>query len=352
MGLTALHVRGKRKPSSSKFSNLPKALQPLEQQHTRKKAKRSMSDVMAAHSGKERSNLDTLPSEILEKILLYSQNLSLPHASPVIGAKLSERATLIRLLIWAFHETWDQWFGVPTSTTLLHGPPVMGKPQTKCHGDHVLQTAVLKQPWAKIDYLLQAQQTWADNNAYGRWFQHSIPWNDEPDELGHSHHGGPSHYNAHKCFDVDYSQATNWSPFRVESMAWGTQDIHPKTRIPEDLITGPWDEEQTKRLFWLARGGMLIASQDFDMPPWEMKIELLRNAVLNCTQPNMIVINCLIGAWVFQDLPGEVVRKELNDIDRRIKWGDDTDLMRTILQRTRNVMSTFQDYRQMRRSSV
>ena len=143
MSLTAVHVRGKRKSTSAKSSKPPKAIQIIhdEQQHTRKKFKRSMSDVMATRSGKERSNLDTLPSEILEKILLYSQNLSLPHASPIIGAKLSERATLIRLIIWAFHETWDQWFGVPTSTTLLHGPPVMGKPQTKCYGDHVLQVS-------------------------------------------------------------------------------------------------------------------------------------------------------------------------------------------------------------------
>lgn len=100
-----------------------------------------MSTVMASHAFKERSNLDTLPSEILEKILLYSTNLSLPHASPVIGAKLSERATLIRLLMWAFHETWDQWFGIPTSKTLLHGAPVMGRHQTVCQGDHALQVS-------------------------------------------------------------------------------------------------------------------------------------------------------------------------------------------------------------------
>lgn len=98
---------------------------------------------------------------------------------------------------------------------------------------------------------------------------------------------------------------------------------------------------------------MLIIHNAFAIPSWETKLEMLQNAVLNATQPNIIVINCLLGAWCFQDLPVEFVKKELGDLDRRIQWGDDTDLMRHILRRTRAALEMYGiDYRNVRRGSI
>jgi hypothetical protein len=197
---------------------------------------------------------------------------------------------------------------------------------------------MLKQPWVTIDMILQAQQSWAKRYAHGRCYQHSVPWVDKPDELGHSQYGDPSHFNAQECFDIDFEQAMKWGPFEFESTPWGGQDIHPLTRIPERLITGPWSEEQRRRLFWLARGGLVVGHDEFYMPPWEMKLEFLHNAVLDVTQPDLIAINCLMGRWVFQGLPGDVVRLELSNIDKRLRWGDDTDIMRRILRWTKDVL--------------
>lgn len=166
LNLTPINVRGKRKAPIPPTSNIPTALQ-LQQEvqeeeerkqaphppdgdsrpHTQSKSqsktqsKRPILEVMAAHAMQDKPALDSLPSEILEKILLYSSNLSLPHASPVIGAKLSEKATLIRFFIWAFHETWDQWFGIPTSKALNHGPPVFRKQSKRVEGDYALQVS-------------------------------------------------------------------------------------------------------------------------------------------------------------------------------------------------------------------
>jgi hypothetical protein len=215
----------------------------------------------------------------------------------------------------------------------------------------MIQTAVLAQPWANIDLILTAQQTWADNHAAGRWYQHSIPWSDEESEVPHSHRGGPSHFNSRECFEVDFEQASKWSPFKVESLAWGFQDVHPSARIPTSLITGPWDDEKLRRLFWLTRGGMM-PGHGLNGPTWEDKHQFLRNAVLDVTQPNILAINCLMGAWIFQGLPAEIVRDELNNVDRRLMWGDDSDEVRQILQRTRGAMNMFLDYRAARRSSV
>lgn len=135
MCLTPVRVRGKRKtPSTSKPPGTLRQHEEQEQQHPSKKPKRSLSTVMATRTSRARANLDTLPSEILETILLYSANLSLPNCTPLIGLKLSERATLLRFFIWAFHETWLQVF--------VHGPPVndgRGGPQGHRHGDYALQ---------------------------------------------------------------------------------------------------------------------------------------------------------------------------------------------------------------------
>lgn len=213
---------------------------------------------------------------------------------------------------------------------------------------------MLSQPWATIDIILTAQQTWADNNAADRAFQHAVPWSDEESEIAHSHKGGLSHFNARECFEIDYQQALKWTPFLVDSMPWGYQDVHPQARIPKDIITGPWDDEKLRRLFWMTRGGMMPTQglEDKDAPPWEDKLEFLRNVVLNVTQPKMLAINCLMGIWIFQGLPTEVVRDEINNVDRRLTWGDDSDDMRQILQQTRTALNMFLDYKAARRSSV
>lgn len=83
--------------------------------------RRSIKDVKHTRALEPRVTLDRLPAEILESILLHSRSVALPRSSPVIGAKLSSRATLLRFFIWGFHDTWDQWFGVPFSSTFI-GP--------------------------------------------------------------------------------------------------------------------------------------------------------------------------------------------------------------------------------------
>ncbi|KAI9904043.1 hypothetical protein N3K66_000572 [Trichothecium roseum] len=301
---------------------------------------------MEAHATNPRLTLDTLPAEILENILLYSTNLSLPKAHPLIGLKLSQKATLIRLFIWAFHETWDGWFGFPTAKTLL-GPHinVHGKEQTTVDGDHDLQTALLRQPWATTDFILQAQQTWAESYGRGRWYQHSLPWNEEPIDLKHSHHGGHCHFDSRKCFEVDYQQALKWAPFQSSSYPWGYQDVHPKAQAPTDLLTGPWNDEQLRRLFWLTRGGLMgFNARGDNAPSWEIKLQFLRNAILDVSEVNVLAVNCLMCNNVYQDIPRDILMKEKENISTRLQWGDDTDNGRQILEQVRDSMDMVLQY--------
>ncbi|KAJ3472990.1 hypothetical protein NLG97_g10587 [Lecanicillium saksenae] len=175
MKLTPVRVRGKRKSSNitaSRSTTASPSPRPS-------KMLRSIQDVKHTRQLRPRTNLDTLPAEILESVLLYSGSVALPRASPIIGAKLSSRATLLRFFIWGFHDTWDQWFGIPFDET-TEGPKVKDEvkgprsPQEAkyypCDGDPELQTALLELPWVDIDFILRAQQTWADTYARQRWY--------------------------------------------------------------------------------------------------------------------------------------------------------------------------------------
>ncbi|PNY29058.1 uncharacterized protein TCAP_01020 [Tolypocladium capitatum] len=332
MTLHPVRVRGKRKASATKTPTT--SLQP-------RKTKRSLASVVAGRSARQRATLESLPAEILEGILLHSASLSLPRASPVIGVKLSGRATLLRLFIWAFHDTWQQWFGIPAGQPVYHVPQVADMQQVPCQGDHVLQSEMLEMPWAKIDFILQAQQAWTDRYARGRWYRHSIPWQDDPGHLGHHHNGGFSHFDARECFEADYRRALKWPPFYVESVKWRAQDVHPLARMPTDLMTGPWDGEKLRRLFWLSRGGIVVDGDGQTPPSWEVKLQCLDNAVLSTPEPNVLVVNCLMQSWIFTDLPQDEVRKRLAGLDRRrVYWGDEPESSE-ILRRTRNALDPF-----------
>lgn len=143
--VTPIRIRGKRKARSSTHTNIPKALQKQQEEHPRlgKRAKKSLTAVMAVRSLQNRPKLESLPAEILEKILLYSENLSLPHASLVIGVRLSERATLIRFFISAFRDTWDQGFGIPVNKDLLTRSILSKRKKGVCQGDSALQVCIL-----------------------------------------------------------------------------------------------------------------------------------------------------------------------------------------------------------------
>lgn len=203
------------------------------------------------------------------------------------------------------------------------------------------QSAMLKLPWADVNFILQAQQTWADRYGHGRWYQHSVPFEDGHNKLNHGHEGGFSHFIARSCFEADYERALQWPAFKTEAMSWGTQDVHPMTRIPTDLITGPWNGEKKRRLFWLSRGGIQLGGEGQSPIPWEVKVKCLENAVISSEEPDPLIINCLIGNWIFTDLPEDVVRKQLIGLDRRIEWGGDGPESKEILRRIRNALDMF-----------
>ncbi|KAG5974351.1 hypothetical protein E4U55_008222 [Claviceps digitariae] len=332
MSLTPVRVRGKRKASSSIIPNLA-----MDNPWHHKKMKRSLASIRASRSSRHRASLQSLPVELLESIFLYSANLALPRSSPLLGAKLSGKATLLRLFIIAFHDTWDQFFGIPDHEL---SPDRRGAKW--CEGDVSFQSDMLEMPWVDIDFILQAQQAWADRYARNRRYQHGLPFADGEGELNrhdHYHEDSSSYFNSRACFEADYEKAVKWPAFFMEHdflvrSSWGMRDVDSFVRMPMDLITGPWDEEKRRRLFWLIRGGVRLEEHNYEsLIPWEVKLACLDAAVISAEKPDHLIINCLFNCWLFSGLPEDAAHKHLVNLSRRIEWGGDPPEIKDILRR-------------------
>lgn len=97
---------------------------------------------------------------------------------------------------------------------------------------------------------------------------------------------------------------------------WRASDVHPRTRMPARLLTGPWDDEKLRRLFWLTRAGIHMN----DYMPWEVRLQSLDNAVISAPEPSALVVNCIMGSWTFADVPRDAVTRARAKIDKRMKW--------------------------------
>ncbi|KAG5949433.1 hypothetical protein E4U58_001992 [Claviceps cyperi] len=133
--------------------------------------------VPARCPSRSRLSLQNLPLELLESILLYSMNLALPRSSPLLGAKLSGKATLLWVFMTAFYDIWD---------ARLNNYALNSRPERKKYWEYndereakdeaSLQYALLSMPWADIDFILDAQQAWTNKYARGRSFDHDNDW--------------------------------------------------------------------------------------------------------------------------------------------------------------------------------
>ncbi|OAR01666.1 hypothetical protein LLEC1_03978 [Akanthomyces lecanii] len=334
MKLTPVRVRGKRKATAatSTSSSSPRP----------SKMRRSIKDVKHTRQLQPRTNLSRLPAEILESILLYSGSVALPRSSPVVGAKLSSRATLLRFFIWGFHDTWDQWFGIPFRE-VTEGPKPKDEakgsrtPQEAkyfpCDGDPELQSSLLELPWVDIDFILRAQQAWADTYARHRWYE-------PPAGIAT---GGYGVFDAALFFDKEYKQFIR-SPGSIYRTV--ARNVHPGVRLSLPLVTGPWDEERQKRLLWLVRGGINLETRDSAIRslPWEYHLEFLHNAIVQADTPNSVAYRLLRDQCDLMRVPEDTLRRERDALVKRLQWGQHSDAVFELLQEVLEDVSYKLDY--------
>ena len=132
-------------------------------------------------------------------------------------------------------------------------------------------------PWAKLPLILDAYQTWGQRYAKDAQLLHDSWWVENcPESSSHQYLGVEATASdglpkricgvgsVIECFDHDYlsfcEQWTNNPPTAtLDSRTSSGLDIHPLTKIPDSLLTGPWDDEMLDRLFWLIRAGAKLS---------------------------------------------------------------------------------------------
>ncbi|KAG6133777.1 hypothetical protein E4U12_002607 [Claviceps purpurea] len=319
-----------------------------------KETTQTMASVHEKCSSRLRPSLQNLPLELLERIFLYSTNFALPRSNPLLGAKLSAKVTLLRLFMVGFHDTWDQLFGV-TRHQLKKLTLRVGR---RFEGDSSLQSDLLSLPWVDIDFILEAQQMWADKYARGRRYRHYeydasatldqyYVKNDALDRyLQHirEHKEKTWKFDARSCFEADYERACKIPLTLVNSIYGcclrGSPEIHPLVRPPPDIVTGPWNEEKKRRLFWLVRAGLdPTRAFNTNRPDWKLRLAYLDATVIYAKEPDPLLTICLIGRWIYFNFPRHVDHKRFVDVRRRINRGGDTEEVREILRFLDNSMN-------------
>ena len=254
---------------------------------------------------KPASPLEQLPTEILERIFLLSGNLNFPRSSLRIGYLLSGRTFHSELIVTAFAPTWDFWYGHRWYTKKNNRFFVSDEAgQKAARGDpelRKLQSDVLACPWMTLDHILNAQQVW-----YRRRVREAGPvlhdaFRKRP---GPGEGGSNSEDNDDGLFDGDVRvpETLAWDEFmamletHLSSVSgapispeewlhqrntwvhhWGAyQSVERNgTRIPNRLLTGPWDWPRVRLLHWLVQGGARLSPDQ----TWEVCLNKMTSVV-------------------------------------------------------------------------
>jgi len=110
-----------------------------EKQERRKRRRQKL--VMKKLSG---ASIERLPLEILEMILLRSENVNFPKSSQRIGRIMSNSSVYVQLILTAFGPTWDVWFGV--LPTAVHSYGGWQTDNARFGGDPVFQVSACVRP--------------------------------------------------------------------------------------------------------------------------------------------------------------------------------------------------------------
>ncbi|TGO28531.1 hypothetical protein BPAE_0026g00210 [Botrytis paeoniae] len=341
MAGTPIKVPGKNTRDSSKSAVLARKImkrppgRPLKKKSSKVASQTSKSFTSILRESKVRtlkniksrrkmSELEKLPTEILEQIFFGCWNLSLPACSPVIGGKLSSVAVYNKIIIAAFGPVWDKWYGQLLDPGL----------DLDYSGNSSLQSTILKFRWAKLSMLLQGQDLWVQKYALERPFPLALgmiaihhrddiegidPKNASAAELLDNDFA--KYCNAFQRMDVshttDASEIMDFMSSLVEKREQifdlgirNYANVARGTEIPHTLLMGPWDEEAVKFLFWLVMGGARI--DWLASTSGEAAIIGYKNAVREC---RIEVIHLLLYAGVNQKLDEDIFQYTLENAD-------------------------------------
>ncbi|KAG6082013.1 hypothetical protein E4U33_006180 [Claviceps sp. LM78 group G4] len=156
--------------------------------------------------------------------------------------------------------------------------------------------------------------------------------------------------DARACFEADYERALQFLPGVEDNTfnsLWGSPDVHPEVCIPVDLITGPWDEEKKRRLFWLVRAGVHLMEPSHGYSG-KVRLAGLDAAIITPEKPDRLVLKCLITPKIWIGLPPDAAHNRIVMMCRRIAGGGDTvdvwQLLQLLVRELHNDQKFMSDY--------
>jgi len=282
-----------------------------------------------------------VPLEVLESIFWHSENINLPLSSLRFGWVLSGRPTLRQTFINAFAPTWDAWHGY-VQTFAGPGPRTFSLDGVEADpgewaGNPEFQSALLRQPWADIEMILESEQFWCNRFARDRLSEPARLWGQVRPRIDTADSLQPESLVRDE-FIHDYAAFRQAEEKRLPLQASDINTsstyvlVHKDTQIPDDLLTGPWpDEKSLQKLFWLTRAGCQLAEDQ----TWEVTLEGFRNAVWGrsgaSTRPsrlelsqsghkvNLTVVRIFVALGAFTLWPHWVMREELYKLVEKLQ---------------------------------
>lgn len=267
MALTPLKIKGKgpRKkawapPDPSRFKRIKRQRQ--EEEARDGNTTTSRKQVTKRRRKKHIPLIEQLPTEILEQIFLLSENLNFPRSSHRIGFNLSAPGLFLELTVGAFTPTWELWLGCRKQDVKSYYGYL--DDHERFGGNPDFQSDVLACRWMNLTLIKNAQQVFLRRcKIPAPPFREPVA--DETDES--TGRGSLSLEQLDQdlkvlqihCQSEDFygrfgpnAQDTIFSLYSVGSY----MEMHPMTRIPNHLLTGPFDDwERIKLLFWMIRSG-------------------------------------------------------------------------------------------------
>lgn len=314
MELTPIRVRGKK----NRVPLPPKRL-------NRDRGQRKQARVRRPRA----SNIErSMPLEVLERIFWFSENVNLPRASPRLGRLLSGASTLRETFLAAFGPTWDVWFGCVDGrgpgSPVIHSYADWDKDADRFGGNPAFQTDLLACSWTTIDMILDCWDVWVRRHARIRPYEHVPLWGNPKEPLSYAGSGvtvGISNIKEARCyFYQDYQAFRNVEhqssyagglEFRMDNNPSTWVEVHRSTEIPEDLVSGPWDDGSLQKLFWLVQAGARLSGHQ----TWEVTREGFRNAISDKYDPNLTAIRLLHILGAFRGWPKHVWNEEFHKVD-------------------------------------
>ncbi|KAK3298293.1 uncharacterized protein B0H64DRAFT_438782 [Chaetomium fimeti] len=296
-------------------------------------------------SKKPAAPLEELPTEILERIILVSRNLNILRSSLRIGYRFSSRAFLTELLEAAFAPTWDVWFGYDKDTVCHSDERLLQELGNSrvldpdwVPGDPDFQSAVFACKWVNTALILEAQQKWyRRHGGPGNLHEHLNPLGRSRAEYAlalRASRGGLDDMAVHFEKDWERFKGSCAELFAMDkpksadvNTVWEQpvyMELHPLTRVPERLLTTPFNWETAKATYWLVRGGgQLLAGQ---MSSWELT-KRGYDRIMSLADQQLILV--LLVLWVklrvFDYWPEFLLEQELDTSQQMQQSGTSAD---------------------------